>query len=105
MTYLLYEFGFTWSLVACVLFWVAEYPITTLTASEQIGLIHVHTACIAFALCDLLLSRIKFEFSHYIAGALTAVCYTAAYAIAFGPHHSALADLKWNSFVAVLIVF
>jgi len=105
--FVLYEFSFTWSLATVVLFWVsgptgANKPTTT---TELLQALHLHGAALAFTTIDLLLSRVRFEFSHYIFCAGTALLYLVANAVWFGVTSSPLHGFKWNSLFSVLVLF
>jgi len=103
MGFVMYEFCFTWSLATVLLFWcTADRPADTTALVQSL---HLHGATLAFATIDLLISRLKFEFSHYLLCAATAVLYLIANAVWFGVTISPLHGFKWNSFFSVLLLF
>jgi len=103
MGFVLYEFAFTWSLATVTLFWLtADKPNSS---TELLQALHLHGATLAFAVIDLLISRVRFEFSHYLFCAASAVFYLIANAVWFGATSSPLHGFKWNSFWSVLVLF
>jgi len=102
--FVMYEFCFTWSLATVLLFWLAPDPKPANTM-ELLQALHLHGSTLAFAVVDLLLSRLRFEFSHYLFAAATAMVYLLANAVWFGVTNSPLHGLKWNSLFSVLLLF
>jgi len=110
ITYLLFEVAFTWSLVSVVMYWMTVFPVThtghnPTSTTELLSTIHLHGACLAFCVLDLFIGRVKFEFVHYVISAVLALTYCVVHALFLNPHATALSEVKWSSFTAVLIIF
>jgi len=106
--YVMHHLAFTWSLATVVVFWLAPNGSTgakTLSTTEMLQLVHLHGATLAFATIDLLLSRLRFDFSHYLVCATTALLYLLANAVFFSVTANPLHGFKWNSLFSVLLLF
>jgi hypothetical protein len=115
VTYVLYEFAFTWSVVTVALYWITEYPAMSTGASNAadasartvalLEAVHLHGATLGFVLAELVLSRLKFQFTHYVFSAALALVYFAVNAIYFSTTRTIVHGFKWNSFFSVLVIF
>jgi len=102
--YVLFEFSFTWSLATVALFWFTSTNKPT-NSTELLQAFHLHGAALVFATMDLLISRVRFEFTHYIFCAATALLYVVANGVWFGVTANPMHGFKWNSLWSVLELF
>jgi len=109
-TFLLFETALTFSLVSVVMYWATEFPAThtgaaAKTTADVVWAVHAHGISVVLCLSDLLLSRVRPEFFHYLTGCSLAMGYALCYGLLIRPSASVLSSLLFNSLITLLIIF
>jgi hypothetical protein len=106
ITWSLFQVVFTWSLAGLVYFLFDRGTLlANLAPKETYWAIHLHLLSFGLACADLVLSRMKFHFGHYIFYAVAALTYVAANIVYLHADAELVDAWKWNSFFSALLIF